>query len=70
MLDEIWLRKVARNMARKLVPEDVDLLDLDEVIRRLKDEGYTNFHDVRKSDLEQIIKENVAEVKSACGVRE
>ena len=65
MLDEIWLRKVARNMARRMFPEDVDLLDLDEVIRRLEDYGHTNFQDVRKSDLEKIITDVVAEARSS-----
>ena len=63
MVDKIWLRKVARNMARRMVPEDVDLLDGDEVIRRLEDYGYTNFQDVRKSDLEKIITDVIAEGK-------
>lgn len=67
MLDEIWLRKVARNMARRMFTEEVDLLDGDEVIRRLEDCGYTNFQDVRKSDLEKIITDVIAEARSGRG---
>jgi hypothetical protein len=50
-----------------MFPEDVDLLDGDEVIRRLEDYGYTNFQDVRKFDLEKIITDVIAEARSGRG---
>lgn len=59
LADEIWLRNAARRMARRMFPDEIDLLDLDEVVRRLEDEGYTNFRDVRQGDLEEIITETI-----------
>lgn len=59
LADEIWLRNAARRMARRMFPGDADLLNLDEVVHRLEDEGYTNFRDVRQGDLEEIITEMI-----------
>lgn len=66
MFDEIWLRKVARNTARRVFPADVDRLDLDEVVRRIEDGGYTDFRDVTVDVLEAAIRETM---ETAGGVR-
>lgn len=59
LADEIWLRAAARRMARRMFPAKADLLDLDEVVHRLEDEGYVNFRDVREHDLETVITETI-----------
>lgn len=59
MFDEIWLRKVARNTARRVFPAKVELLDLDEVVRRIEDGGYTDFRDVTVDVLEAAIRETI-----------